>query len=298
MTANVGLVVLVILGLSATNPGKAASTWDDARLATKKEIVEAMQHQQRQGYALDAISNAVRLQLGVFLALTEAAQAADPQRRPLRVGHKEYFAAFLEVTGHTPGSAPKFATVPHQYGEDFLIDYRMQNVIARIERGKVPLRALNVKAGWPAAPGAPSRYSYEDTTSKPNLEVTHEQLNGYRILDFGNAIVYDDMRGITGRATSGVLGFIFKLLGKAQAVQTRFVVADDGMQVSRTTARKLFTITQTVTIFPDGTVLPGLPENRPDLERLEARLTELDFQFIYAPFDLSPVPPPAIPGEN
>lgn len=70
------------------------------------------------------------------------------------------------------------------------------------------------------------------------------------------------------------------------------------MQVSRTTARKLFTITQTVTIFPDGTVLPGLPEDRPDLEQLEARLMELDFQVIYAPFDISPVPPPAIPGEK
>jgi len=295
MNACIGALVLS-LAMALASAAMAASTWDDARTVTKEEVVLAMQAQQRLGYTLDAPANAVRLQAGVFLALAGAAEAKDG--RPLRVGHKEYFLAFLQVTGHTPSSAPKFMSVAHRHGEDFLIDHRFENVIAGVRGGTTPKRAMNVKAGWPPAAGSPSSYSYEDKTSDPHVEVAHDQLNGYRILDFGDVIVYGEMYGITGRVTSGVLGLIFRVLGNADGVQTRFAIAQDGTQVSRTTARKVLTVTQTVTTFPDGTVLPGLPENRPDLEQLEARLTKLDFQVIYAPFDLSPVPPPAIPGEK
>ena len=279
------------MALAAVAPGAiAASVWDNARDVTKEEVVLAMQAQQRLGYALDAPANAVRVQAGVFLALTAAAQA-DPSRRPLRVGHEEYFRAFLEVTGHTPSSAPKFVSVAHRHGEDFLIDHRLENVIAGVRGGPAPKRAMNVKAGWPPAAGSPSSYSYEDKSSDPHVEVMHEQLNGYRILDFGDAIVYDEMYGITGRVTSGVLGLIFRVLGNADGVQTRFTIGQDGIQVSRTTARKVLTVTETVTTFPDGRVVPGLPENRPDLEALEGRLIGLEFKVIYAPRDDSPMPP-------
>ena len=285
-------LVALALALHLALPALVRSAgWDDAREVTKDEIVSAMRDEQRHGYALDAISNAVRLQAGVFLTLASAAMSADAAQRPLRIGHREYFEAFLEVTGHTPGSAPTFAAVPHRFGEDFLVDYRPGNVIAQVERGTAPRRVLNVKAGWPASPDAPARYAYEDRSGDPHLEAAHDQVNGYRVLDFGGVIVYDDMHGITGRATSGVLGFIFRLLGEAEAVQTRFAVAGDGTQVSRTTARKIITLTHTVTIFPDGKVLSGLPENRPDLEALEARLIGLDFRFAYTPRDLTLVPP-------
>jgi hypothetical protein len=291
MNACIGAAVLSLaMALAAGDRAMAASTWDDAREVTKEELVLAMQAQQRLGYALDAPANAARMQAGVFLALAAAAEASD-SRRALRVGHGDYFLAFLQVTGHTPASAPKFVSVAHQHGEDFLIDYRRESVIASIQ-GASPKRAMNVKAGWPPAAGSPSSYSYEDKTSDPHVEVTHEQVNGYRILDFGDAVVYDDMHGIRGRVTSGVMGLIFKVLGNADGVQTRFAVAPDGTQVSRTTARKGLTVTQTVTTFPDGKVLPGLPDSRPDLEALEARLIELDFAAVYKPRDGLPMRPP------
>jgi hypothetical protein len=122
------------------------------------------------------------------------------------------------------------------------------------------------------------------------VEVTHQRINAYRILDFGDVIVYDDIHGITGKATSGVLGLVFKVLGKARAVQTRFTFSPDGLQISRTTAKKLLTLTQTVTIDPAGKVLKGLPDDRPDLKELENVLKRLDVDFEYEPMDLSPIP--------
>lgn len=286
-------VVLALAAQLVHGQALAASTWENARQVKKEEIVAAMRHQKDLKYKLDVIANAVRLQAGVFLELAEKAEAADPERRPLRVGHEEYFAAFLEVTGLTRDSAPTFARAPHQFREDHLIDYRRENVLGRIEEGAVPLRALNVKAGWPSAPGAPASYSYIDKSADPHLEVTHQQATAHRVLDFGNIIVYDDIRGVTGRATSGLLGAIFSLLGKARAVQTRFAVsATDGIQLSRTTATKLFTLSHTVTIYADGEVLSGLPPDRPELERLERLLKRLDLKAVYVPFDLSPVLPP------
>lgn len=285
-----GSLVSLGMGLAAIS-ATAAADGDGARAVTKEEIVLALQAEQRRGYALDAPANATRMQAGVLLALAAAAQLADPARRTLRVGHEEYFLAFLEVTGHTPASAPKFISVAHRHGEDFLIDYQLENVVAGVRRGTAPRRALNVKAGWPAAEGAPARYSYEDKTTDPHTEVAHAQINGYRILDFGDAIVYDDMYGITGRVTSGVLGLIFKVLGNADGVQARLAYAQDGTQVQRTTARRLLTATQTVTISPDGKVSPGVPVERPDLEALEKRLVELDFDLIYPPRDPGPLPP-------
>jgi hypothetical protein len=285
-------IVLAFAALLDHGPALAASTWENARQVKKEEIVAAMRRQKDLKYKLDAIANAVRLQAGVFLELAEKAQAADPERRPLRVGHEEYFTAFLEVTGLTSDSAPTFARVPHRFGEDHLIDYRREHVLEPIEAGAVPLRALNVKAGWPSAPGAPASYSYVDKSADPHVEVTHQQASAHRVLDFGNIIVYDDIRGVTGRATSGLLGLIFSLLGTAQAEQTRFAVSADDIQLSRTTATKLLTLTHTVTIYPDGEVLSGLPPDRPDLERLERHLKRLDIKAVYVPFDLSPVPPP------
>jgi type II secretory pathway pseudopilin PulG len=266
-----------------------SSTSDRLRKVSRQEIVAAMRLQQAQGYALDAISNSVRLQAGVFLQVAAWARASATANPPLLIGHEDYFAAMLEVTGLNAGGAPEFIKKPYEFREDYLIDYRTENVIERVVDGKVPLAALNVKAGWPDGPDAPPSYSYEDTSSHPTLEVTHQRLNSYRILDFGDVIVYDDIQGVTGRATSGVLGLIFALLGKARAIQTRFIMSSDGVQISRTTAQKLIKVTQTITIYPDGTVLKGLPDDRPELSQLEDRLRR-PLGLTYVPIDIGPIP--------
>ena len=282
----------VLLFVALFIPGAAfpVSEWEAARRVSKEELVAAMRRQQAQGYVIQEIANAARLQSGLFLELADRAAADGSMRHPLRIGHQEYFDALIEVTGMTPDSIPTYIKVAHEFREDYLIDGQMENVIESIESDQRLQRALNIKVGWPRSPGAPTSYSYEDKSTDPHVEVTHQQVSAYRVLDFGNLIVYDEIRGVTGRATSGVLGLVFKLLGKAHAVQTRFGFAEDGVQISLTTARKLFTVTQPVTIYPDGKVQAGVPAERLDLVKLEKALRGLDFKVVYVPFDMSPVP--------
>ena len=272
---------------------RAASSWEPTRSVSRTELVAALRIEQRKGYALDAIANAVRLQAGVFLALAEQAAAADPEQRVLRIGHRDYRDAYLEVTRLAPQDLPTFVKVAHAFHEDYLIEYRTGRVIDGPAGANGPHRALSVKAGWPAGPdaaGAPARYSYEDRSTDPAVEVTHERVTAYRVLDYGTFIVYDDMRGVTGRATSGLLGSVFRVIGKAQAVQTRFAVAPDGTQVSRTTASKLFTLSQTVTILPEGKVITGVPADRPDLMAIDQMLRRHEVAVVYLPLDMSEMP--------
>lgn len=273
----------------------AASPWEPTRSVSRAELVAALRIEQRKGYALDAIANAVRLQAGVFLALVEQAAATDPEQRVLRIGHQDYRDAYLDVTRLAAQDLPTFVRVAHAFREDYLVEYRSGRVLEGPAGADGPRRALNVKAGWPAGPDAPPRYSYEDRSTDPAVEVTHERTTAYRVLDYGTLIVYDDMRGVTGRATSGLLGSVFSVIGKAQAVQTRFAVAPDGTQVSRTTASKLLTLSQTVTILPEGKVITGVPADRPDLVAVDQLLRRHVVRVVYLPLDMSTVPAPDAP---
>lgn len=284
-------ILFVAIGLFLVcNPTFAVSDWENATWVSKEEILAAMQHQRAQGYVIEAIANATRLQSGIFLELADRASVNGPMRQPLRIGHQDYFDALVEATGIAPDLMPTYIKVAHDFHEDYLIDGRMENVIQSVVRGERPRRALNIKVGWPSNGSAPPSYSYEDRSAHPHVEVTHEQVSAYRVLDFGGIIIYDEIRGVTGRATSGVLGLVFLVLGKAQAVQTRFAFAGDGVQVSLTAAKKLHTIRQAVTIYSDGKVHVGVPSSRSDLIALEKALQDLDFEMKYMELELSPVP--------
>jgi hypothetical protein len=271
----------------------AESPWEHAVPVTTADLVTAMRAQEAQGYRSEAIANSNRLLTNVFLALATQAAATDPEQRPLRIGHTEYFNALLEVVGITAESAPIHIRIPNEFAQDYLIDYRTDHVIAQMEKGPAPVLALNVKGGWPKTPHAPSSYSYEDKSSKPYVEVTHQQIVSYRILNFGDIIVCDEILGITGRVTSGALGAIFSVLGKAQVLHSRYLVAPDGMMLSRAGAKKLFTVTRTVAIYPDGQLLPELPDGRPDLEKLDETLSNFNYEIKFVPMDVSPMPEPA-----
>jgi hypothetical protein len=286
---------VILLGLAVLlwpAAGSAASPWDDARPVSSADLVAAIRAQKDKNYAIESIANSNRLLTAVFLELAEKASTTDPEHHPLRIGHAEYFNALLEVAGVSAESAPIHVRIPNEFRQDYLVDYRRDQVIAGIERGPTPELALNVKGGWPKSPNTPAHYSYEDTSSRPHVEVTHQQVVSYRILKFGDIIVCDGIRGITGRVTSGPLGVIFSVLGKAQALHSRYVVAPDGMMLSRAGAKKLFTVTKTVAIYPDGRLLSDLPDDKPDLEKLAKALEDLDFEIKYVPMDTSPVSAP------
>jgi hypothetical protein len=135
--------------------------------------------------------------------------------------------------------------------------------------------ALNVCVGLLPQASAPLRYSYDDTASTPRLRVTVERTYRYRLLDLGDQVVIDDIQGLYGRPTSGLLGLLFMLIGEGRAVVSRMAFAADGTQVMVGQAKKAFVSrTATVTVQPDGTAEAGVPGGRTDLAALEARLRQ------------------------
>ncbi len=109
----------------------------------------------------------------------------------------------------------------------------------------------------------------------------------YRLLDFGDRFFFDDIDGLTGRPTTGLLGFLFGLIGDGRVVVTGIAISKDGLQVVRGTAKKAFIgVTTTATISPDGRSEKDAPEGRLDLVALET-LLQTPFEMAYKPLKWS-----------
>jgi hypothetical protein len=232
-------------------------------------------------YDLTATANGPRLQADVVLEILREAQAADSERRPLFLGHREWYEAFLARTGLPPSKAPLYVRRPYEIGQDLVIDYRREAVVDAVLAGPAPRVAANVRIFWAKAPGKPGSYSYDDTLSSPNLRVTQKQLITYRLVEYEDRLWYAEVAGLHGRPTSGALGLLFDLIGEARVVESRSAFAADGIQVDRGPAREWgIERTETMTVFPDGHADRGVPAGRSDLQALDARLQEpLEIRF-------------------
>jgi hypothetical protein len=172
----------------------------------------------------------------------------------------------------------------HEYGQHTLIEYRLEQVLDLGRTGTRPVRALAVRTWWPESAGLGEKYSYEDTLSTPSLLVVNEREVGYRLLDFGDQIVYDEMVGVRGRPTSGVLGALFKVIGTGRLVWTRMAVSDDGLLLVRAKAKKVVSKTAMALVEMDGTGTE-LPNDRSDLLALAESLEQpLDVAYRPWPF--------------
>ncbi len=263
-------------------PGGRVSA-DGVRVVSREEILEAMRHSQ--GYALTATSNGPRLQAEVLLRLIRGAEATDAQRRPLYVGHREWYEAFLERTGLPSGRAPLYVRKAWESRQDLVLDYRRERVIDAVLEGPRPTTVANVEIFWPDLPGAPEQFSYDDLQSDPTLRVTQKRLIRYRLIDYPDRRWYAEVSGLHGRPTSGALGLLFKVLGEARVVETRTALSPDGLVIVRGRGRKLgLTRVGTVTVWPDGHARKGVPRDRPDLRALARRLKE-PLQIRFRPFE-------------
>ena len=273
--------ILAILGAAPT-PGHPV------RPVTRAEMIEAMGRSQ--GYDATATANGARFQAEVLLHIARGARERDPGGPPLFLDHEDWFQALLARTGLAADQAPLFARLAREHGQDIEVEYRPARVIARVESGPKPQFAANVTIGWPRAQGGSSRYSYDDLLSTPRLRVTIERVLRYRLLDFDDVIVYAELQGIAGRPTSGLLGFLFRLMGEGHVEESRMAISRDGLQISRARASKaFFSLTTTVTVSPDDRTEKDLPAGRPDLLEIEARLKQpLGIAFAPAPRDWPP----------
>lgn len=257
---------LLALALSSANPvGR--------RPVSTTEILEAMQGSQ--GFDPTATTNGARFQAETLLRLARQARARDPEGTPLFIGRAEWFSAYLVRTGLAAEKTPLFIRLAYEHGQDMEVDYRADRVLERVAEGPRPDLALNVSIWWPEARGRPTQYSYEDTLSTPRLKVTNKRVISYRLLDFGDTVVFAEIEGLLGRPTSGVLGLLFRLIGEGRVEENRMAVSADGLQIARARARKaFFEVTTTVTVYPDGRTEKDTPPGRPDLLALEARLKQ------------------------
>jgi hypothetical protein len=235
------------------------------------ELLEAMRGER--GYDPRKATNLARFQAGVLLRLAARAKARRPDGPPLFLDHAEWFRAYLETLGLTEEQAPLASRLSRDNRQDAWVEYRIDRVIRRASR---PVRlALNVRVAPLPGVSVPPCYSYDDLVSEPHLRVTVERTYRYRLVDLGDRVVFDEMQGLHGCPTSGLLAALFRLIGEGHAVYSRMAVAADEVQVMVGQARKaVFVRTATITIRPDGTATRGLLSGRPDLGALEQRLRE------------------------
>jgi hypothetical protein len=264
------LVVLAAWPSASVAQVEPPPSW---RVVPTERLLEAMRNVR--SYELTATANGPRLQADVVLELVREAEATDPQRRPLFVGHREWYEAFLACTGLPPSRAPIYVRKPHEVGQELVVDYRRELVVESVLQGPSPRRAANVRIFWARAPGKPDQYSYDDTLSNPTLRVTQRRLITYRLVGYADRLWYAEVSGLHGRPTSGALGVLFDLVGEARVEESRSAFTGDGFQVVRGRASKWgLDRTETVTVWPDGRAERGVPAGRPDLQALGTRLQE------------------------
>ncbi len=257
--------VIVVLGIVSTAKLGASQTCPVSREVSRDELVEVMR--QHGDYNIIATTNWGRFQMEVFLRLMRAAVARDSTGGILTISAEDWYQGYLGVAGLTPESAPEGTRRSHEVGQMIQLDF-------------LPQLAANVRISWP---GGPDKYSYRDTLSVPQLKVTSHRVITFRLLAFGDTVFYDEMKGISGRPTTGLLGALFSVIGEGSLVESRMAVAADGMLVARARSKKVFSRTATVTILPDGRGDNGIPAGRPDLAALEQRLRQ-PFDFEYVPY--------------
>ncbi len=248
-----------------------------------QEILLAMQTQS--GYDYTKSTNVARFQANVLFQIAYNSLEKDTNRTILLIGHLEWFNAYKKFIGLSNSELPSYAHLAKDFKQDQLLDFRQGKVYEKIVQGRKPILAMNVVLGWSLSTGLPSRYFYIDTLSTPNLKVTNSNKITYRLLDFGNMILYDDIVGLTGQPTTGFLGLLFKFIGEGQVVQSKSTISHDNIFISRAKAKKgPFQIESTLTILPNGNAQKGLPKNRKYLKSSEKFLQQ-PLKINYIPFE-------------
>ena len=269
--AMLGVFMLLFLLTKAPMMYATSPMKDDARVVDREKLVAAMESVS--SYDPNATTNGIRFQTDVLLHLVRQAQARAQEEQeaaqPLLIRHKDWYDAFVEVHAQD-GDPPKYVRIAHEHEQDILVDYERRNVFKKDVNRAEPSIAANVVLCWK---GAPKSYSYKDTLSVPQLKVEHERVISYRLLDFGNMVVCDQIEGLKGKPTTGALGFIFKFISHSRMLDYRIAISEDKRwQVVRTHAKKfLFSKTISMTIDSTGKAEKGV---RQELRSLENRLKQ------------------------
>ena len=273
-------LLFVSQGAHAQAPACAVDTVPRAELAAEMRTA-AVSHGD---YDLLATTNWTRFQSALYLQLVRNAMEREPLGGMLFIPSADLFWEFLSVSGLVdPKGAPTHLLWSLHLAQGTHLEYGLDSIVRSVLKGAQPILVVNVRIGWPDRPDGTEKYSFIDTLSVPELRVTNHQEITFRMLDFGEMVVYDKVEGASGRPLSGVLGALFKVIGEGDVKWARAGISEDGIQVVRAQAKKLFTKTATVTVLPDGVAEKDTPDDRPDLAAIAARLKE-DLDLEYYPY--------------
>ncbi len=264
---NPAAFAFALLALPTAGHAQTLEVPRDAQRVSREALVGALAAERDRGYDITASTNAGYMWANVLFRLAEEARASHPEGAPLFIHEADYYHGFLTVTGLEESEAPEFIRISHEYGQHTLVEYRLDRVVDVERTEALPASALAVRTWWPEGNGMGDRYAYEDTLSSPHLQVENDREVTYRLLQFDDQIVFDEMEGIRGRPTSGVLGVLFGMLGSSQLLWSRMAQADDGTLLIRAKGKKLVSKTALAVVEPDGTG-GELPEDRADLRSL------------------------------
>src|SRR4051794_30328267 len=177
---------------------------------SRAEILEAMRGHGT--YNILSTTTATRFGAEALLAIVRRRQAESPGSTQILISQPDWFAAHREVAGVPSEAMPASARAALEHGQDALVDYG-PSVVAEVVQGPTPGVALDVTLFWPDSAGAPAGFSYRDTLSIPRLEVRDERVVRFKLLDYGDMLVIDQITGISVRPF-GFLSTVFALLGR------------------------------------------------------------------------------------
>ncbi len=283
-----GFLLTALLILAAPRVTLAQSTTCEADTLSRAELAIELRRvvDSQTPFDLLATTNWMRFQSTLFLHLVRRASALNPAGGVVSIRAEDLFWEFVSLAGlgrDEAERAPAHMRWALHLDQETRLEYRPDSIVRRVKKGLEPALAVNVGITWPDREDGQDKYSFIDTLSVPKLKVTNRQRVTFRLLDFGDMVVYDKISGTSGRPLSGVLGALFKVIGEGDVKYSRAGMADDGVQVVRAKAKKLFSKTATVSISPDGVAKKDVPEDRPDLVAIAARLKE-DLELEYYPY--------------
>ena len=235
-------------------------------------------------FDLLATPNWPRFQTALYVQLVRHAMEREPLGGVLFISPDYLFWEFLSLAGVVdPSKAPGLLLWALHLGQGTQLEYRPDGIVKSVIKGTHPSLAINVRTAWPDQPDGIDKFSVLDTLSVPKLRVTNRQEITYRMLVFGDMVMIDEIDGTSGRPLSGVLGALFRVIGEGKLVYYRSVLTDGGLQVVRVKAKKIFSKTTTITVYPDGRAENSVPPDRPALAATEELLKQ-DREIEYHPF--------------
>jgi L-ascorbate metabolism protein UlaG (beta-lactamase superfamily) len=182
---------------------------------------------------------------------------------------------------------PEFLLLLREHGQNAVLDFRDGAVIASVVQGRAPALAMNVEITFEDRAGRAKNFSFEDYLSEPAVLVHNDNEISFRLMDMGDQVFYDEIRGSKLRPLTGSLGALFAVIGLAEIRSVRMAVADDGTTVSVATAQKsIVSVPGAVTTSPWGRTERGVSPSRGDLLEIERRLHEpLEFEYVDLDWD-------------